>query len=88
MSAPDSISTANKPWNGKWSVTRPLGYVDGIYRMHQLTSRHLLWLGSQLTGWEAAFLQTLTFQSSAPTKTQAMWLRRIERDHSCEGAAQ
>ena len=88
MSAPDLIANANEPWNVQWSVSRSADYIPGLYRMHQLVSRDLLQLGSRLTGWEAAFLQTLTFQSNAPTKTQAMWLRRIERDHLCEGAGQ
>ena len=82
MSAPDSISTANKPWNGRWSVSRPDDYIPGLYRIHQLTARHLLWLGSRLSGWEATFLQTLAYQSKELSEMQAALLRRIERDLS------
>lgn len=86
MSAPDCLVAANQPWNGQWSVSRPLDYIPCLYRMHQLIARDLLKLGSRLTGWEASFLQTLVFQSKDLTETQAALLRRIEQDHGREVA--
>ena len=87
MIALDPLATANQPWDGRWSVSRPADYVPCLYRMHQLTARDLLRLGFRLTGWEATFLQTLVFQSKSLTEMQTALLRRIEQDHLCEVAA-
>ena len=78
----DDLASANLQWNGGWSIDPPADHVRGLYRMHQITARELLFQGvGRLTEAEARFLQVVAFQWRPLSNLQRHWLSRLDRQH-------